>query len=276
MPQRKSGNDREKDLKKYRHVNSWQTMKKTISITITGFLAFAAMSLFTSMHSATDACLAQVKNVFDKMNSCVVNNHVLYLNYTVTSYVNATEEFRDNTVSTLTFELITNKVQTRLYSKQAIVLKDEKHTFTILPEKKTIYWANGVLDKTAAPIYNRLAQMQDTIFKNVKKIECVDVKQKSYNKTVTLYLNERMAKQQGVEKATYCYNDVNNLLSQVILEYLPENNYKRVVYDFNKTDFNYQQANMKIAVEKLVFESKNKLKKEYQGFQINDNRINKK
>lgn len=223
----------------------------------------------SSMKPDTD-CLANVKKVFDAMNETVVKGKVCYIKYVITT--NSNTEKGKSTVNESTFEMITSESQSRLYGKEMIVLKDEKNTFSILPSRKVIYWADAVPLKKGEHMYDQLSVLQDSIFKNVKKQECTVVKDKPYDKIITIDLNEKMSTFLGIKSASYYIDDAGHRLKKVIVHYLPGNQFERLEYDFKEIDLDYKKTDMTIPVRKVVFENDQKLQTDYLGFQIKDNR----
>lgn len=228
-------------------------------------LLIGIVLILTAAKPDTD-CLRDVKKVFDVMNQTVVDGNVCYLKYTVITG-SSTEDENERT-----FEMITTKSKSHLYSKEMIILKDEKHTFSILPTRKIIYWADVVPLKKGEHLYDQLSMLQDSIFKNVKKLECLDVAEKPYTKIVSIDLNDKMSAFLGIRRASYYINDVTNLLSKVVVFYLPGNQHERLEYNFKEIDLDYKKSDMNVPVQKLVFENEQKLQTAYQGFQIKDNR----
>lgn len=243
---------------------------KRLSFKIYGlFILMGIVLLSSSMKPDTD-CLGDVKRVFNAMNETVIKGNVCYIKYVITTNSNA--EKGKSTVNESTFEMITSHSQSRLYGKEMIVLKDEKNTFSILPSRKVIYWADAVPSKKGEHLYDQLSLLQDSIFKNVKKQECTEVKDKPYDKVVTIDLNEKMSTFLGIRSASYYIDDAAHLLKKVIVHYLPGNQFERLEYDFKEIDLDYKKTDMTIPVKKIVFETDQKLQAAYQGFQIKDSR----
>lgn len=242
------------------------TYRKYNSLLLIAFL----LSL-TGMRTDTNY-LGNVKKVFDVMNDAVVNDKVCYLKYAITTNLNSKDAKGNLIVNTGTFEMITSKSQSRLYSKDMIILKDQKNTFAILPARKVIYWSDAVPSKKGEHLYDQLSTLQDSIFKNVKKQECIEVKDKEYTKIINIDLNEKMSSFLGIKSATYFINDITQRLSKVIVLYQPGNQYTRLEYDFKETDLDYKKMNMNVPVRELVFDNGQKFQVAYQGFQLKDNR----
>ncbi len=250
------------------------TLKQIVYSNRSLSLGISAWLLFSGMITDT-TCLTKVKKVFDAMNEAVVNNKVCYLKYVITSNLSTTNENKKNVVSTGTFEMITSKSQSRVYSKEMVVLKDEKNTFSILPSRKMIYWSDAVPSEKGDQLYDHLSQLQDSIFKNVQQVECINVKDKAHTKMVSIYLNEKMSSFLGIRKATYFFNEQTSVLNKVEVIYLPGNTYERLTYDFTEVNLDYKKEDMHVPVEQLVFENGKKMQKAYLGYQVKDNRKNK-
>ncbi len=240
-----------------------------------GLLTFAALLLmsFTTSNTSSKAALTEVSKIFDKLNlSASEGKNVCYLNYTVTAKLNSKETNGQNIISTSQFELITNKNQSRIISKEMMVLKDEENTITILPSRKMIYLADAVNGNKNENLYAKLKPLQDSIFKHSEKVETEDVKGKTYNKIITIQLDQKMANFIDIESASYYINTDTQVLNKVVVNYLPNKQYQQLEYNFNEVSFNYNKVNMQAPVKKQVFEHGKNLKKEYQDFKVIDNR----
>jgi len=225
--------------------------------------------LFSGMRSDT-VCLTNVKAVFNRMNEAVQKKQICYLKYVVTTRLGSASSGKDQ-VHTGTFEMITSNKQTRLYSKEMIVLKDEKTIFSILPSRKVIYWSDAAPLKKGEQAYDQLSVLQDSIFKNAEKVECTEVTGKAYTKVISVTLNKRMSTYLGISNASYFINDATQMLHQVTVNYLPGNAYESLVYDFQELNLDYKKTDMSKPVQELIFE-KGKVRPEYAGYTINDNR----
>ena len=227
--------------------------------------------LFTSA-SLPDKCLIDVRKVFDKMNAFAAENKVCYINYSVNSTLSQKDENGKNIVSNSSIELINSTNKRRMFSKEMNILSDEKETFTILFQQKTIYWSDAVLRDKKENIYDKLKMFQDTIFKYTERVECKSVSNQSYNKTVSIYLNDKMSKLMGMKNAVYYINDETDMLTKVTVDYLPGNKLEQVTYIFKEQNFDYKAADMSTPVRNLVFDGNMKLNKQYAGFHLIDTR----
>ena len=234
--------------------------------------ALALLFLLSSATLENSTCLNSVKKVFDQMKISTENSEVSYMNYTVTAKLHERDNKDKNIINSSTFEVISNKKNSRIYSKEMIVLRDEKNTFTILPQKKTIYWQNTFVKEKGADAYNDLRKMQDSVFKHAEKVDCKTVTGQAYTKMITVSLDKNMAAYMQMKKLTYCIDDKKNLLSKVEVEYLPNNNYENIVYVFNEQNYDYKKADMTIPVQNLVLENDKTLQKLYAGFKLIDTR----
>jgi hypothetical protein len=217
--------------------------------------------------------LTRVSEFFDKLNAAATKEkNACYIHYTVTAWLNPLTKKGKNTVSKSSFKLICSKHHSRVYSGVMEVLKDEKNTFTIIPSRKMIYWSDAVTGKKNETLYTRLKQMQDTIFRNVKKVEYTEVKNEVYDQVITLQLNEKMSKFMEISKVIYYMSSKTGLISKVYVEYLPGKQYEKLEYEFNEIAFSYDKEDMRVPVKKLVFENDKSLQKQYLGYKLIDNR----
>jgi hypothetical protein len=218
--------------------------------------------------------LARVSEFFDKLNTAAkADKNACYIDYTVTAHLGAKAGKGKNTVSKSSFKLLSSRYQSRVYSQVMVVLKDEKNTFMIIPSRKMIYWSDAISGKKEENLYTRMKQIQDTIFSNVKKVECMEVKDnKAYDQVITLELNEKASRFFDIQKAVYYLNSKTGMISRVYLEYLPDRQYKKLEYDFNEIVLHYDKENISTPVQKLVFENDKDLQKQYLGYKLIDNR----
>jgi len=233
--------------------------------------AFVLLLLFSSA-TPDNTCLNSVKKVFDQMKTLTEGSTVSYMKYTVTAKLHEKDNNDKNIINSSTFEVISNKKNSRIYSKEMVVLRDEKNTFTILPQKKLIYWQNTFIKEKGVDAYNDLRKMQDSVFKHAEKVDCKTITGQAYTKMITVSLDKNMSAYMQMKKLTYCIDDKKNLLSKVEVEYLPNNNFENIVYVFNEQNYDYKKADMTIPVQNLVFESDKTLQKQYAGFKLIDTR----
>lgn len=252
-------------------VNSKAYFQKLNLLRWRGVVAFVSLLILFSA-TPDNTCINSVRKVFDVMNAPEVKNNVTYLKYTVTAKLNVKDKQDKNIISSSTFELITAKEKSRIYSKEMVVLRDEKQTFTILLQKKVIYWTNTFIKDKSKDTYSNLRMMQDSVFKHAERVECTAVEGQAYNKMIVLVLDKKMSKMMQMKKISYCIDDTKNLLSKVEVDYLPNNEYENVIYAFIEQSSDYKKADMNVPVNSLVFEKGNTLQKQYEGFKIIDTR----
>jgi hypothetical protein len=219
-----------------------------------------------------DPALLEVRQVFDKLNEVAGGSKVSYINYSVISKLKEKDGSGNNITNSGVFELISTAKQNRIYNKDMIVLKDQTNTFTILPSRKVIYISDAVIGKKEERLYEKLKVLQDTIFKNALKVTTELVKGKSYDKIVNVVLNDKIGKYLAMKQVAYYINTQNKTLKKVFVEYLPDQQFITLEYNFNETNFDYKKADMTIPVKNLVFESGKNLKKDYLDYKVIDNR----
>ncbi|MDP2387572.1 MAG: hypothetical protein Q8M29_14440 [Bacteroidota bacterium] len=235
-------------------------------------LLVVILGAFTSPFKPIDTSLKEVKIVFDKMNELGTNGKTCYLNYQVKALLNEKDKQGNNIVSSSKIEMMTAAKNSWLFSDKMNIYRDQKTTITVLPTQKVIYLADAVVGKKEERLYDKLSVLQDSIFKCAEKVETLEVKNKPFNKVVTLYLNPKMSQFLELKKVVYCINTTSNTLHKVDLEYMPDKQYKTLEYVFTNMDYDYKKTNISVPVTTLFFEKKNKLKAEYTGYKVIDNR----
>lgn len=231
------------------------------------------LAFFLFAFKADKTAFAEVSAVFDKLNAMPLSsNEASYLHYTVTSITNTQEAGSKNIVSRAEFEMYASSKQNRVYSKDMIVLKDQKNTFSILPSRKVIYISDAVTGKKNETLYSKLKILQETIFNNSDDVISQSSTNSSFNKIITLTLNKKMANYLDIKKVSYYINTTNNTLHRVFVEYLENKPIVSLDYVFNKSEFNCRREDMRKPVKSLVFLGDKKLAPRYQDFKVIDNR----
>jgi hypothetical protein len=202
------------------------------------------------------------------------NGKVNYMKYSVQATLSAGKDEAEET-NTTHFEAITYNNNARIYSKEMVVLRDSKNTFSILPQKKVIYWTDTFIKENSADAYADLRKMQDSVFKKCDKVECVSVTGKAYNKQITVYLNKAMSAYMQMSSVVYCINNQNHTLHEVVVNYIPKMQFKTIKYVFEEQNSDYKQVNMTVPVTTLVFDNGTTLKKQYAAYKLIDSRKNK-
>ncbi|MCD6020135.1 MAG: hypothetical protein K0S53_3256 [Bacteroidetes bacterium] len=217
--------------------------------------------------------LKEIRSVFDRLNTLPSSSkESCYMHYTVISVANNKEMSNKPLVSKADFEVFASEKQNRIYNREIIVLKDQSNTFTILPSRKTIYISDAVVGKKNETLYDKLKVIQDSVFANAEKIETEIVKDKAYNKIISITLNKRLSSYLEIKKISYYIQSEEKLLNRVFVEYIENKPYVSVDYIFNKTDFACKKEDMSESVKKLVFVKNNKLIEAYRGFKVIDSR----
>jgi len=236
------------------------------------FLSIATMILLLMSFNVVDPCLKEVRAVFDRMNETTASGKVFHLNYGIKAVLNEKDKQEKNIISASSIEMLTSNKYSWILSEQMKVYKDNINTITVLPQRKLIYLSDAVMGAKDENMYTKLKQLQDTIFKNSEKVECVNVTGQLYNKTVTLFLNSKISQALEMKKVTYYINSTENTLQRVFVEYIPNKQYKTLDYVFTDADFDYTKVNIAVPVEQLLYSGKGLLKQEYKGYEVIENR----
>jgi hypothetical protein len=229
-------------------------------------------ALFSLSFIVDDACINSIRRVFDEMNKSASANKVTYLKYNVITTLSVKDKNDKYIVNDSEFEVISSNNRARIYGKEMIVYRDEKNTFSILPQKKIIYWTNSYINKNNNDVYKNLKIMQDSVFLNNERVDCKDIKGQPYNKEITIFLGKKVKTSMKINSVTYCLNTSKKSLSNVSMVYMPNQPYQKNVYVFKEQNFDYKKENLNTPSIDLVFENKNKLKKQFEGYKIIDNR----
>lgn len=81
-----------------------------------------------------------------------------------------------------------------------------------------------------------------------------------------------MSKYMQMQKVTYYINNKQHMLRKVEVDYIPDTDIQRIVYEFEEQIADYKKEDMKIPVSSLVLEKSGELQKKYAGYKLIDTR----
>ncbi len=217
-------------------------------------------------------CVTYLKSMFKTWNQSSKTDGVVYSKYIISSTLNGNST-SNNISSKSEIESISFGNKSRVYSKEMIVLRDEKYTISILPQKKIVFWTNSIKSKVSlSTAQAQISKMQDSLLSIREKIVCEAVKGKKNSKVVHVYLKYAKGYAGQLTKLSYYINTATKTLQKLTMNYTPESEFKKISYEFIAQNYNYKKVDMKTPVKQLVFTSNNTLLQKYAGFKLIDNR----
>lgn len=241
-------------------------------------LFIAIFMAFKPLPKEMDPCLKQVDNIFKKMYTTLPkNNRVVFVNYQLVTVLRAQSKQEKEEVNTTDIKIYSGEKQYRFFSKDIIVYQDEKYTFTIIPSKRIVYWANAALDKNIQRRLTTAQNLQDTLFHNYEKVNCKTIEQDGKTcKLVTLIPNKNWASLTQVAYIDFYLSADGTQVLKEKMVYTTAKKMKSVEYIFNEVNYDYKKIDLKNSAQSNVLQSSSKLLPAYAGYQLIDVRNQKK
>ena len=150
---------------------------------------------------------------------------------------------------------------------------DDKNGFLILHNQRKIVWGPGGKNTTGADNFKQLASLQDSLVKLSYLSVCknVTVAGKKNMKFIVLIPNEDIDKSLKVNRLEILFDLDKNMIYSVTTFYNEKSELDHLVVTYNDLNFNYSGSLFTNAYSK-VLNSNGKLKAEYKGYELIDNR----
>lgn len=242
---------------------------------ITGTLLLLFVSAFSQ--TAKNACLQEVEQIFKKMYADLsLLEKTTYVNYQITTKTRANSETSSNRVIVSDIKTYSNKSAVWFISDELCTYRDVKHTFTVIPKRKEVYWAETAITDPKIDRVAQIRNMHDTLVKHSKRVTCEVVKDATgANKLVKLELDKKWMDLLHIKAVYYYLNDLNHSITKQIIEYTNKKKIESVEYLFKEINYNYTKVNMTQPI-KTIFITGNNLKAPYTNYKLIDVRNNKK
>lgn len=157
-------------------------------------------------------------------------------------------------------------------SNKMDMYSDSKDFIIATHPNKSILWNNSIAkDSTWKDITKVGLKINDSLISYLKIAGCRTVEDKIH---VTMAFTGDYQKKVKIKSVNYIFNKENRMLKKVVINYIPNSKMVRSEITYNKLDFNYAISENKTARE-FVFENSSRLKKNYAGYKVIDNRSKK-
>lgn len=236
--------------------------------------------LFNPSYSQTNkgTCLKEVEQIFKKMYDDLSSlSNVTYINYQITTKARSSSEVGDNKVIVSDIKTYSTKTGVWFISNELCTYRDMKHTFTVIPKRKEVYWAETAITDPKLDRVAQIRNMHDTLVKHSKNVTCENIKDPTgATKLVKLELDKKWMDLLQIKAVYYYLNDVNHSITKQIIEYTNKKKIESVEYLFKEISYNYTKVDMNVPVKAIFIEANNKLKAPYTNYKLIDVRNQKK
>lgn len=243
---------------------------------IVGIVTPILLSSFI-IYNNSNICLQQVDLIFKKMYSDIpLLNNTTFVNYEVTTKARKSNSAGGNAITKAEIKYYTNKTTVWFISDDLCMYKDNKYTFTVIPKRKVIYWAETAPLNKNNDRYNSLKSAHDSIFKHCKTAECKTISDGGKaTKLVTITLEQKWVDLMQIKSISYYIDDVKNEILKQNIEYTDNKKIEFTEYVFKEVNYDYKKINIETPVKNLFIKTKNTLIAPYNTFQLIDVRKNK-
>ena len=231
---------------------------------------FVMVSNNTLGQVAKPDCKSFLKEYVNSMRkiSKIESNQVYKMKY------NMSYEFRDNNTPNQSVDatLIMSLSKSFYYSNVLNLFADKNNGFMVMPLQRQIIWGPGNKGSTELDKMNTLLSFQDTLIEVSSVESCkLNVIQGDSILQISLLIPKSIQEPTGIDKLVLKYSYKRKMMESVVCQYVSNKELKRVTVTYYELDFDYEGNFNETAYQK-VFKSKGKLREEYRGFEVIDNR----
>lgn len=235
---------------------------------------FSMTTCILHAQSFKSECLELIRELYKKLNtpdSTFKQNRIYYLDYQITTIFRKPVPYPQHTTNV---KVYVHPSQIRFLSQEASIYQDAANSFTIMPDRKVIYWGNSTLNFGKELRQKHFAMLQDTLFDIAQVQECEDIQLPNgkANKQVALALNGAPSKLFPYVRLTFQIDAAKQFIHKVIIDYPPPNKIARVEITFNEINYDYKTDILKKPVMSIFFNEKQELLPEYRSYKLVDHR----
>ncbi len=219
-------------------------------------------------------CMDLVKQAYEKRNfppQSDNQDHVYYLGYQIKTIFREKRQIPHHISDVKVF---INQKQTHFISNEMSIYQDESSSFTVIPDRKVIYWGGSSMNMAKEIRLKNFSLLQDKLLDLAKVQECNDIRLENSkaNKQVILLLEEEAQKSFPYDRVTFLIDTAEQYIHQVFLDYPEPNKISRIEVTFNEMSYNYQTHILDKPLISLFFNEKGELLPEYKDYQLIDQR----
>lgn len=230
------------------------------------------VSFLFSQTGNEDACLEVIKQAYKKRNSPPSSSdqtQIYYLDYQITTIL------RDPTSNHITdVKVFIDQKQVRFLSREMSIYQDESNSFTVIPDRKMIYWGDSSMNLAKEMRVKGVANLQNKLFDLVEVTQCKDVElpNSKADKQIALQLDDQAQKSFPYERVTFIIDTTELFIHKVILDYPKPSKIARIEITFNEMSYNYKTDILDEPLMSLFFDDKQELLPKYEGYRLIDHR----
>lgn len=237
------------------------------------FILFVSMILVAFNPQEEMELLRSIFKNISRQSVAVNPEQVFYMSYSLSTFnVDSTEQPISSTI-----EVWTKNKLVEVKSPQMQVYQDSKDAFIILPLKHLIVRNDADTIKNAEMNGKKMLAMYDSLLRYSSISASEKVKATGYDKHIAIKVNEKGQEMFGVSKADYWIDSNARTIKKVRICYAAESaqynaQISYVDYMINKMEYDHKGKKLSNNVA-LNFLKNNKLKENYKGYTLVDNRV---
>ena len=232
-----------------------------------------AMLSFSSYKKGEQDCLQQIRDFYSTINS-VSKQGITHISFSVKTIMRPSEKV-DQPITNSEVEMFCSGNQSRYISKEISVFEDETNSFTVIPNRKEIYWGNSVRNLEKDKRERKLFILQDTLFDlcTIKECKKIAATSEGCDQLIVIGSNEKLKKIYDISTISFWYNSSSKQVKKILIAYPNSIPIISMEANFKIMDYNYQGNDLSTSVKKLFIKSGDQLIEKYKGYKLIDNRI---
>lgn len=247
--------------------------KRLLESRFVSFFVLLAFIFLSWSPVANNDCVKEVQDIYKNMKMDDLDKGNVYMNYTITTHYKPDgDKPRKNGKTDI--EFVIGKEQMHYKTPEVIVYIDTKDNFTIIPDRKVIYWSNSMLEIEKEKRIKAFTILQDTLFSISKVIECKTKinTAEGYDKIVTMEPMEKWKKVYPYMRYAFYISTKEKAIKKVIIDFLPQYEFTKIELRYNKIELNYTKVSLMDPVKNIVLTADGKLNSTYKAYTLIDNR----
>lgn len=230
--------------------------------------------LFISWMPLSDTgCVAEVQSIYKSMKMDDLDKGNVYMNYSIITHY-AVRENKPVKPAKTNVEFVIGKTQMYYKTAEAVVFIDTTDNFTIIPERKVVYWSNSMLEVEKEKRIKSFSILQDSLFQMSELVECktqVNTAE-GFNKVVIMQPMEKAKKVYPYKRFSFYINTEQKKLKKVVVEFPAGFEFTKMELIYNKIETQYTGEELNKTAKSKIVTGGNALNDQYTGYTLIDNR----
>jgi hypothetical protein len=179
-------------------------------------------------------------------------------------------------VSSIKVDMFAGKDFSILKSSEVDVYQDKINSFSLMPQKKMIYWGDSKLGKgLQGPV--DISSLKEKLFDSGKILSSLETgnKEKKYDKEILFEPGLSIRQKTGIESMKFLIDSKSKTIVSILLYYNSTIKIKSVQVDYLQMDFNYKHLSLSKNFKSKFLDNNGKLQSAYKGYQLVDVRNKK-